>query len=862
MSYLLLIVPVSIVFAAVSPFQPVMDSAGALLEAENYRELLLKLKGYNADGSRMDENAYLSYMSTLLTDPRARPADWKPDQLSVFLDALAKSESIKPDKSQVIGIATVQEWREIVRALFGAKAVRDEMPYLRGTSLLASSRASALAEGGHYSRLAYYASRGSIVFGSDSDLSARLIRYIKGVSQSPNLEKDIADARGSTLLATRTLQFVDYGGDTRDRRAPSELAILLSSIWNARFLPIPLFDEFPVKLLVSVFDKMEIAMTTLKRSPVSEELLSQLSEVVTLVGEMLPVIRSIADKRITINEHSQGGYVGVYLGEGSEEDRLSQGFDLLKIEDISESAKVAAEEPIAEDSMLADSMRAKAGFAQPVVASPVAPVLPFLAVRDDDPRQSEELNKEYKLAVQGKSNSLARLLDTCRSNALFQVTVVEEFRDVLFWKALAEVGKTVPFIAAKIRVAVGAGLNQAAIKYIQTLPGYLGNDGWKSVAKLIQYLPITSAQAETGQIEGLSPLLGDTAEWGAFLAFSGALAKLRSEHPSEKLEDFVFPGFADFALFVFAGETDMALKRISRMSYLDHSEFDWSKVATLIVAYTVFGKYTEFVTSRFPILIDEVGALEKGLKMGFVNVAVARILQVFEEPQLPRIRTTDVPYKHVKSEMLDVMSPEKCREITMMARYVILRIVKTYGIDKHEVRAKILAQDVRYEENGRLFTEAELVTPIEDVAKAPSFWYFLLTNPRYVTAFGDYITDLVPSNGYLARVCVKWIAYQNNFGFELNMGRRGKVYPNLHQVLGYVKYYIGRFIPLNTKEVPKLEVLVPLKPLAPVTVNRAAVSPESVMSPPQSPKTPKEDVQDALEALLVQVGQMELGEVD
>ena len=242
--------------------------------------------------------------------------------------------------------------------------------------------------------------------------------------------------------------------------------------------------------------------------------------------------------------------------------------------------------------------------------------------------------------------------------------------------------------------------------------------------------------------------------------------------------------------------------------------------------------------------------LYKSLRAGHVNTVIGKIMAELEAPQIPRSLET-------------VMSAEKCRVITSMARYVVRRIVSEYGIDRSEVRPKIAARNVQYTEtmpNGhrRAYTEAELHMDLSEFAKVPSFWIFLMENPRIAVGLRDHIPEQVRHGGYLAKICVNWIAYQNSFGYELVQGQPGKVYPTGSQLLGVVKRYMFDFIP----RINKAALVEPLKPLEPIKVERAAASPESVMSPPQSPKTPREDVKDALDAILIKVGEMDLGEVD
>jgi hypothetical protein len=321
----------------------------------------------------------------------------------------------------------------------------------------------------------------------------------------------------------------------------------------------------------------------------------------------------------------------------------------------------------------------------------------------------------------------------------------------------------------------------------------------------------------------------DTHEQIGFKTFAHGLFMLRSEFPAEPIPGFVFPGFADLALLVAANKFNVAIDRLSKLASED-VDLGWLAVANHVAGYALFGRYWEDIKTQFPDLAARSFAIyDAAVKRGLINEEILKVVRALEAPQIPRSLET-------------VMSPEKCRQILVMGRYAILRILSMTGFDPREQRPAITTVLEEYTETqgGRTiqYEQYELETPLEDIAKFPSFWLYLLANPTEIQRLGNLIPELLVQLGeniYLGKLCVKFIAYQRTFGYYLGSvgkGReenRARVVPNPTQLLEIINRY-DSYIRGCTREpavapaAPKLTVAIPKRG-----------SPDNVASAPGTP---------------------------
>ena len=628
---------------------------------------------------------------------------WHVTPMERLLTAIAALPQLKivengHQRYRSIGGAKSGDIISLVDAVSAAKALTEELIFTRKANNVAFAELQKIArrEGEAFCRLAFL-------------IEAFAFKVTSHQYKSPALAEEISRSakdyfRGADNLVSlvHMLPWINREGD----RPPNKLSHLMAAVWDYR-QESPVLLGLPEDLLLDFLAKTRVVLRV-------ETTAASLDAMSGAFTRLFPALRGLAEEPGNINEDPR--WYGRDFWDLTP--HPDDAFGGLPLEEISEHYRARAVDTSFRGVLARNRRVDLMGRSQQEVLS--------------------------SLVKDTKSVGLVEALLEADDLEIGTLVAMSPLFETDLVSILESLALKFPGESAKLRFLISSGFHLSAVSLLHRVSGKIG---LQTVAKVVDHLSC-GERAEVGGVE----IFKDPEEQAAFAEFASSLARLRRRHPAKRLNEFVFPGFADLALFVAAGEGALALDKIHGMKL--KGGFNWKPVESLVKEYALFGKYFSLVRRHFPALVDQ-SRFEKMLHAGEAGEVLKEFMWLVERPQVVKsvalctgeecIEDDEVhAYPDVSS--VDV-SPGLSDKVASMTRHVLGKW--------H--RLLMIADDLRVWEHPDMAGEYDfdLIAPI--LAKRASFWLYLLFNPeraRRVRELVEECLDEVPDEmRYIALVC-------------------------------------------------------------------------------------------------------------
>ena len=676
---------------------------------------------------------YLDYMTRVLhvavdADPKRAAGDsaarvahsvsssWQVTPLERFLTAIGSIQQLKivtngHTRYPRLGEASGEKVGIMVDALASARGLTEELIFTFKTDKRAFAMLSGVAstEGEAFCRLAFSLERFAFrVANYDYDTPT----YVNTIVRAT---RDYLRSTDNPLPLLAMLPWID--NDRRVHVAPNRLSTLMRAVWNYR-QESPVYLGIPEHLLIDFLAKAR-RMLRVERS---EEAKKDMQDSFAC---LLPALRDLANEPGNINESPE--WYGRDFWDLTP--HPEEAFAGLPMDDLSDK--------------LAD-----------------------LAVSIKSFRSILLMYKRTDLVQLSQFEVLSSLMTDTRGSALLEALVnapdlevdtllsLSPLFDADLVAALDSIDGKYSAQVARIKFFISTGSYVSAVNELRRLSSSIG---WGAVARVIYHLGCSECAVVK---ESGAEFFEDKDKLLAFQEFAHSLAVLRRSHPAEKLEDFVFPGFADIALFVAAGEEVLAFDRLHVLKR--KGGWDWKPVEDLVKDYCLFGKHLPLVRRIFPSLIANRNMLEAMLHAGQGYGAVREFVWLVEKPQIVgsfrRYNGDETMEDDVSEFMPDfsgvTVSPADSDKIALMAMHVLekWRMFLTRSDEPN-----VWARPIEMTPDG--------LVPV--LAGRMSFWLYLLFNSDRALNIQQLIEQCLeeaPENlRYFALVCCGLSYHRRSF---------------------------------------------------------------------------------------------------
>ena len=780
MYVLSLLYSVSLIGASRATYESLAPAATRFLESPDRLEQLLKLKGLNPDGSKLETSEYVSYMAHLLRT-KSRPVGWTVRPLEYFIHRIldlkplvtAEGKTMGNDfyvyhtkcgtteftlpvgRYKAAGGASALELGFIRDVVGGALSLARDLNEIDLDSAKSSSIiAKVLSEGGSYHRLAFFI-----------DYFAHLIAQVTYVDYQLMMQVYSASERWvshhQTEVDVKPGAIIRWIRADDQTRAPNWTAYALSVLWKSRFTNPGLFYKVPE--MYRFFRKFEELMAF--RGPAYIDLYAD------LIGMFMRIAPLLAESCAVVNPNEVFIPVAESTEAESEDVGLADFAGLFRKMEIAPPAvdpvAASAFNAAAQERLFAD-ITASRMFDSPwnthrlrkIIAEGVAQIQILYRLAQVTRNKSDSEFEATWLAELLEASDLDVDAVTAIVRAAPETSALVEFREAIgrVYRVArdAEISDRrwllLQIALRKCQFAALAGLPREAVKYAKKLTDIITSSKvWQLLPELFHYmtglfqtLPEPQRFVEVVDLPfTASAIFVDEREARGFENFKTTLMTLRKDI-TVPLHNCIFKDMGDIALMAGVGYKDRA---IDAVSYL-RSE----AVETEIHAYSLFGMHLPTMKDMFPKIVRDAGKYYRRLREGDLDAVMAEVAGIFEAKQMVRLTF----------EAMQGVDLEQSKKLASMARY-IFRTFSDFASVTIEPPMPVLSLVHNWELTHIDLMETHVdggVVRIEEtrLKDHPSFWGWLLRNPAYVGVLGNLLSLIIEGlpveKRYLPLLCI------------------------------------------------------------------------------------------------------------